>query len=51
MPVSCKIAGMDHPLIYLAMRVLSAVFLIGMLGSAVVVLISFVEDLSELFGE
>jgi hypothetical protein len=33
------------------MRLLSAVFLIGMLGSAVVVIISFVEDLHELFGE
>lgn len=33
------------------MHVLSAVFLVGMVGSAVVVAISFVEDLHELFGE
>ncbi len=33
------------------MQVLSFMFLLGMLGSAVVVAISFVEDLYELFGE
>jgi hypothetical protein len=33
------------------MHVLSTVFLVGMAGSAVVVAISFVEDLHELFGE
>ncbi len=33
------------------MHVLSAIFLIGMMGSAIVVAISFVEDLYELFGE
>ena len=42
---------MNHPIIDLAMQVLSFIFLIGMLGSAVVVAISFVEDLYELFGE
>jgi hypothetical protein len=39
------------PLIEFAMRALSTIFLIGMAGSAVVVAISFVEDLHELFGE
>jgi hypothetical protein len=42
---------MEHPIITFAMHLMSAVFLIGMLGSAVVVAISFVEDLYELFGE
>ncbi len=42
---------MEHPIIDFIMRVLSAIFLIGMVGSAVVVAISFVEDLYELFGE
>jgi hypothetical protein len=42
---------MHHPIIDLAMQVLSFMFLLGMLGSAVVVAISFVEDLYELFGE
>jgi hypothetical protein len=44
-------ALMNHPIIDFIMRVMSAIFLIGMLGSAVVVAISFVEDLYELFGE
>jgi hypothetical protein len=35
----------------LAMRVLTAMFLVGLVGSAVVVLISFVEDGKELFGK
>jgi hypothetical protein len=34
-----------------AMRVLEAMFFIGLIGSAVVVLISFVEDGKELFGK
>jgi hypothetical protein len=42
---------MNHPIIDLAMQVLSFIFLIGMIGSAVVVAISFVEDFRELFGE
>jgi hypothetical protein len=42
---------MNHPIIDFAMRLLSSIFLIGMVGSAVVVVISFVEDLHELFGE
>ena len=42
---------MNHPIIDLLMQLLSFIFLIGMIGSAVVVAISFVEDLYELFGE
>jgi hypothetical protein len=42
---------MSHPILDLAMRILSYMFLIGMFGSAIVVAISFVEDLYELFGE
>jgi hypothetical protein len=42
---------MHHPVIDFAMHLLSAIFLIGMFGSAIVVAISFVEDLYELFGE
>ncbi|HEX4007007.1 MAG TPA: hypothetical protein VHX60_12600 [Acidobacteriaceae bacterium] len=34
-----------------AIRVLEAMFLFGMIGSAIVVLISFVEDGKELFGK
>jgi hypothetical protein len=40
-----------HEIIAFFMRVLSTIFLVGMAGSAVVVAISFVEDLHELFGE
>jgi hypothetical protein len=35
----------------IAMWVLEAMFFVGLAGSAVVVLISFVEDGKELFGE
>ena len=34
-----------------AMRVLELMFFLGLAGSAVVVLISFVEDAKELFGK
>jgi hypothetical protein len=34
-----------------AMRVLEVMFFLGLIGSAVVVLISFIEDGKELFGE
>jgi hypothetical protein len=34
----------------LLMRALEVIFFVGMAGSAVVVAISFVEDLNELFG-
>jgi hypothetical protein len=33
-----------------AMKVLEAMFFLGLIGSTVVVLISFVEDARELFG-
>jgi hypothetical protein len=33
------------------MHVLTALFFVGLAGSAVVVVISFVDDLVELFGE
>jgi hypothetical protein len=33
------------------MRVLEVMFFVGLAGSAIVVLISFVEDAKELFGE
>jgi hypothetical protein len=33
------------------MRLLEIMFFVGLAGSAVVVLISFVEDFKELFGE
>jgi len=42
---------MNHPIIDFLMQLMSAIFLIGMIGSAVVVGISFVEDLYELFGD
>jgi hypothetical protein len=35
----------------LAMRLLETMFFVGLAGSTVVVLISFVEDAKELFGE
>ena len=35
----------------LAMWVLEAMFFVGLAGSTIVVLISFVEDAKELFGE
>ena len=33
------------------MRLLELMFFVGLVGSAIVVLISFVEDFKELFGE
>lgn len=42
---------MNHPVIDFVMQLLTFMFLIGMAGSAIVVAISFVEDLYELFGE
>ncbi|WP_285288891.1 hypothetical protein [Alloacidobacterium dinghuense] len=38
-------------LAYLGMRLLTYLFFIGLAGSAVVIVISFIEDLHELFGE
>jgi hypothetical protein len=35
----------------ITMRVLELMFFVGMAGSAIVILISFVEDAKELFGK
>jgi hypothetical protein len=35
----------------IAMHILVGMFFVGMAGSAVVVVVSFVEDIHELFGE
>jgi hypothetical protein len=35
----------------LAIKILELMFFVGLAGSAIVVLISFVEDFKELFGE
>jgi hypothetical protein len=35
----------------LAMHILEVMFFVGMAGSAIVVVISFIEDAQELFGE
>jgi hypothetical protein len=39
------------PLIRLIAKILVPLFFFGMAGSAVVVIISFIEDLKELFGD
>jgi len=39
------------PVAVIAMRVLEAMFFLGLIGATIVVLISFVEDAKELFGE
>jgi hypothetical protein len=38
-------------LAYFGMHLLTYLFFIGMAGSSVVIIISFIEDLHELFGE
>jgi len=35
----------------LAMKTLEAMFFVGLIGATIVVLISFIEDAKELFGE
>jgi hypothetical protein len=35
----------------LGIRVLEVIFFLGLIGSAIVVLISFIEDVRELFGK
>ena len=51
----CRTSGwvnIDNMLLAVAaMRVLEVMFFLGLIGSAVVVLISFVEDGKELFGK
>ena len=39
------------PLAILGLRVLETMFFIGLAGSAIVIVISFIEDGKELFGE
>jgi hypothetical protein len=39
------------PIAIFAMRVLEVMFFVGLVGSSVVVIISFVEDGKELFGK
>ena len=39
------------PLIHIVSKILVPLFFFGLAGSAVVVLISFIEDLTELIGE
>jgi len=39
------------PLIHIVSKILVPLFFFGLLGSAIVVLISFIEDLTELVGE
>jgi hypothetical protein len=38
-------------IVYLGMHVLTFLFFLGLAGSSIVVIISFIEDLHELFGE
>jgi hypothetical protein len=38
-------------LIVFVMRIMEAMFFLGLVGSAIVVLISFIEDGKELFGK
>jgi hypothetical protein len=40
-----------YALAHFGMQILTALFLIGLAGSSVVVVLSFIEDLNELFGE
>jgi len=52
MEISCQ-QDYNFPMAFglAAMHVLEVMFFVGMAGSAVVVVISFVEDIHELFGE
>lgn len=38
-------------LVYYGMQLLTYLFFIGLAGSSIVIIISFIEDLHELFGE
>jgi hypothetical protein len=40
-----------HALAHFAMNVVTVLFFIGLAGSSIVVILSFVEDFKELFGE
>lgn len=50
-PFGLQFSIMAQELLSFAMRLLTTIFFVGMAGSAIVVVISFVEDLVELFGE
>ena len=50
-PQSIRATIVTMALGLLAMRILEVLFFVGMAGSAVVVVISFIEDAQELFGE
>ncbi len=43
--------GVVHPIALFAIHLVETVFFLGLAGSAVVVAISFVEDLHELLGD
>lgn len=38
-------------LIYLCMHIVDVLFFVGLAGAAIVVVLSFIEDCSEIFGE
>jgi hypothetical protein len=40
-----------YALLHVGMSILTVLFFTGLIGSAIVVVISFVEDLTELLGE
>jgi hypothetical protein len=52
-PINRRKTGynLSMSLAIVAMRILEVMFFVGLIGSAVVVLISFVEDGKELFGK
>jgi hypothetical protein len=55
-PRAWKLTAIETTIVFmalglLAMHVLEVMFFVGMAGSAVVVVISFIEDAQELFGE
>ncbi len=40
-----------HPIVHFAVYLVEGIFFIGLVGSSIVIAISFVEDLHELLGE
>ena len=61
MAVNCELRAVNSPcfsatiasmiLAILGMRILETMFFVGLVGSAIVILISFIEDGKELFGK
>jgi len=49
--VEIRVTIESMPLALFGMRVLEAMFFVGLIGSAIVVIISFVEDGKELFSK